>query len=159
MGLWISQTRRRCSALRRVHISETPRPPRGVKLGIPITSRGTKLDRSLSRKWWHGFNKRLRLCPCATGPHSSLINESKTSKCRCQCGAILSCIFKRRNNHVILALRQGAVALDLRAAFVGKHNWPHKPAGGQALTVRNDPVGPRGEVCKSRAAERAPPRV
>ena len=70
------------------------------------------------RKRWHGFNKRLRLCSCAPqarlrhrlqhlwGAHISLINEFRTSKCCCQCGAILSCIFKRRNKHVILKKAQ-----------------------------------------------------
>ena len=40
------------------------------------------------------------------GAHISLINEFRTSKCCCQCGAILSCIFKRRNKHVILKKAQ-----------------------------------------------------
>jgi len=36
------------------------------------------------------------------GAHISLINEFRTSKCCCQCGEILSCIFKKRNKGVIL---------------------------------------------------------
>ena len=36
------------------------------------------------------------------GAHISLINEFRISKCCCQCGAILSYIFKGRNKHVIL---------------------------------------------------------
>jgi len=36
------------------------------------------------------------------GAHISLINEFRTSKCCCQCGEILSCIFKRRNKGIIL---------------------------------------------------------
>ena len=36
------------------------------------------------------------------GAHISLINEYRTSKCRCQCGAILSCISKEKNKKVHL---------------------------------------------------------
>jgi hypothetical protein len=36
------------------------------------------------------------------GAHISLINEFRTSKCCCQCGKFLSCIFKRRNKGTVL---------------------------------------------------------
>ena len=36
------------------------------------------------------------------GAHISLINEFRTSKCCCQCGTFLSCIFKRRNKGTVL---------------------------------------------------------
>ena len=36
------------------------------------------------------------------GAHISLINEYRTSKCCCQCGGTMSCVFKKRNRHLVL---------------------------------------------------------
>ena len=85
-------------------------------------------------------------CSCATsststqittrierGAHISLINEFRTSKCCCrQCGAILSCIFKRRNKRVILKKAQkihGVLKCNNRDGNRG-HGFVHRDKNG-----------------------------